>query len=207
MANYDEVFQYSLTNSEDFWAEAAKNITWYQQYDKVLDSSNPPFYKWFPGGKMNTCYNAVDRHVENGRGDQVALIYDSPVTGTIKKYTYKELLDKVSTFAGVLAGQGVGKGDTVIIYMPMIPEAAIAMLACARLGAIHSVVFGGFAPHELAIRIDHALCNLNQSSCFRAVRHYVFSSPYARSGDRRRDHCPGTFNLDRNTCIDMKVIW
>jgi propionyl-CoA synthetase len=105
---------------------------------------------------MNTCYNAIDRHVENGRADQTAIIYDSPVTNTIRKISYKELLDEVSTFAGALKGLGVGKGDTVVIYMPMIPEAAVAMLACARLGAIHSVVFGGFAPHELAIRVDHA---------------------------------------------------
>jgi len=156
MTSFDAVFQSSVENPEAFWAEAAKSITWYKEYDKILDDSNPPFYKWFPGGKMNTCYNAIDRHVENGRADQVAIIYDSPVTDTITKITYKELLEKVSTFAGALASQGVGKGDTVVIYMPMIPEAAIAMLACARLGAIHSVVFGGFAPHELAIRIDHA---------------------------------------------------
>ncbi len=156
MTSFDEVFQSSVENPEAFWAEAAKSITWYKEYDKILDDSNPPFYKWFPGGKMNTCYNAIDRHVENGRADQVAIIYDSPVTDTLLKITYKELLEKVSTFAGALASQGVGKGDTVVIYMPMIPEAAVAMLACARLGAIHSVVFGGFAPHELAIRIDHA---------------------------------------------------
>ncbi len=156
MTSFDAVFQSSVENPEAFWAEAAKSITWYKDYDKVLDASNPPFYKWFPGGKMNTCYNAIDRHVENGRADQAAIIYDSPVTNTITKITYKELLEKVSKFAGALASQGVSKGDTVVIYMPMIPEAAVAMLACARLGAIHSVVFGGFAPHELAIRIDHA---------------------------------------------------
>ncbi len=156
MTSFDAVFQSSINNPEEFWAEAAKSITWYKEYDKVLDSSNPPFYKWYPGGKMNTCYNAIDRHVENGRADQTAIIYDSPVTDTIRKISYKELLDEVSTFAGVLKGMGVGKGDTVVIYMPMIPEAAVAMLACARLGAIHSVVFGGFAPHELAIRVDHA---------------------------------------------------
>jgi propionyl-CoA synthetase len=156
MTSFDAVFQSSVNNPEEFWAEAAKSITWYKEYDKVLDSSNPPFYKWYPGGKMNTCYNAIDRHVENGRADQTAIIYDSPVTNTIRKISYKELLDEVSTFAGALKGLGVGKGDTVVIYMPMIPEAAVAMLACARLGAIHSVVFGGFAPHELAIRVDHA---------------------------------------------------
>lgn len=156
MGKFDEVFQKSVDNPEAFWAEAAKDITWYKEPDKILDSSNAPFYKWFPGGKMNTCYNAVDRHVENGRADQTAIIYDSPVTNTIKKISYKELQTLVSTFAGGLASLGIKKGDTVVIYMPMIPEAAVAMLACARLGAIHSVVFGGFAPHELAIRIDHA---------------------------------------------------
>lgn len=156
MGKLDAVFQQSIEKPEEFWGEAAKNITWFKEPTKILDSSNPPFYKWFAGGKMNTCYNAIDRHVANGRADQVAIIYDSPVTNTIKKITYKELLDEVSTFAGGLASLGVKKGDTVVIYMPMIPEAAVAMLACARLGAIHSVVFGGFAPHELAIRIDHA---------------------------------------------------
>jgi propionyl-CoA synthetase len=156
MGKFDEVFQRSVDNPEKFWAEAAKDITWYKEPEVVLDSSKAPFYKWFPGGKMNTCYNAIDRHVENGRADQTAIIYDSPVTNTIKKITYKELQDKVATFAGGLASLGVTKGDTVVIYMPMIPEAAVAMLACARIGAIHSVVFGGFAPHELAVRIDHA---------------------------------------------------
>jgi propionyl-CoA synthetase len=156
MGKFDEVFQRSVDNPEKFWAEAAKDITWYKEPEKVLDSSNPPFYKWFAGGKMNTCYNAVDRHVENGRAEQTAIIYDSPVTKTITKITYRELQSKVAAFAGGLASLGVVKGDTVVIYMPMVPEAAVAMLACARLGAVHSVVFGGFAPHELAIRIDHA---------------------------------------------------
>ncbi len=156
MPSFDAVFQSSINNPEEFWAEAAKGITWYKECDNVLDSSNAPFYKWFSGGKMNTCYNAIDRHVENGRADQTAIIYDSPVTDTLTKISYKELLDKVSTFAGALKSQGVEKGDTVVLYMPMIPEAAVAMLACARIGAVHSVVFGGFAPHELAIRIDHA---------------------------------------------------
>ena len=156
MTNFDAVFSRSVDKPEEFWAEAAKGIDWFKECDTVLDSSNPPFYRWFKGGKMNTCYNAIDRHVKNGRGDQVAIIYDSPVTNTIKKITYKELLEKVSLFAGGLQSLGLKKGDTTIIYMPMIPEAAIAMLACARLGAVHSVVFGGFAANELAIRIDHA---------------------------------------------------
>ena len=156
MTNFDAVFSRSVDKPEEFWAEAAKGLDWYKECDTVLDSSNPPFYRWFKGGKMNTCYNAIDRHVKNGRGDQVAIIYDSPVTNTIKKITYKELLEKVSVFAGGLQSLGLKKGDTTIIYMPMIPEAAIAMLACARLGAVHSVVFGGFAANELAVRIDHA---------------------------------------------------
>ena len=156
MGKYDEIFNRSISDPEGFWAEAAEAIHWYKKWDKALDDSNKPFYRWFAGGEMNTCYNAVDRHVEGGRAEQVALIYDSPVTDTIRKFTYKELLDLVSRFAGALKGLGVGKGDTVIIYMPMVPQATVAMLACARLGAIHSVVFGGFAPHELAIRIDDA---------------------------------------------------
>lgn len=156
MGRYEEIYQKSIQDPEGFWAEAAEAITWFEPYEKVLDDSRAPFYRWFTGGKMNTCYNALDRHVEGGRADQIALIYDSPVTNTIRKFTYRELLDRVSRFAGVLRGLGVEKGDTVVIYMPMIPEAAIAMLACARLGAVHSVVFGGFAAHELAIRIDDA---------------------------------------------------
>ncbi len=153
---YQETYDRSILDPEKFWGEAAGAIHWDQPFARVLDNSSAPFYRWFPGGKLNTCYNALDRHVEQGRGDQTALIYDSPVTNTIKKFTYRQLLDEVSRFAGVLAARGVVKGDRVIIYMPVIPEAAVAMLACARIGAIHSVVFGGFAPHELAIRIDDA---------------------------------------------------
>ena len=156
MGAYEAVFQKSIEEPEGFWAEAAEGIDWHKKWDTVLDRSNPPLYRWFRGGELNTCYNAVDRHVENGRGDQVAIIYDSPVTDTIRKITYSELQQQVSVFAGALRDQGVEKGDTVIIYMPMIPEALVSMLACARLGAVHSVVFGGFAANELAIRIDHA---------------------------------------------------
>jgi len=156
MGAYQETFQQSIENPDDFWANAARDIDWHKQWDSVLDGTKPPFYRWFSGGEMNTCYNAVDRHVENGRGEQTAIIYDSPVTGTVRKISYRELQEQVATFAGALKAQGITKGDTVIIYMPMIPEAAVAMLACARLGAVHSVVFGGFAAHELAIRIDHA---------------------------------------------------
>ena len=155
--SYQEVYQRSLEDPEGFWGEVAEDIEWYQKWDKVLDESRPPFYRWFSGGVVNTCYNALDRHVENGRADQLALVYDSPITGgTVKKFTYRELRDEVALFAGALAGLGVEKGDRVVIYMPMVPEAAMAMLACARIGAIHSVVFGGFAAKELATRIDDA---------------------------------------------------
>ncbi len=155
--NYADIYSKSMEDPEGFWGEVAEDIHWEKKWDTVLDRSNPPFYRWFAGGELNTCYNALDRHVENGRADQLALIYDSPVTsGTVKKYTYRELRDEVATFAGVLAANGVAKGDRVIIYMPMVPEAVVAMLACARLGVIHSVVFGGFASNELAVRIDDA---------------------------------------------------
>jgi len=153
---YEEAFKESLQRPEVFWGRAAEEITWYKKWDQVLDTSNPPFALWFLGGEINTCYNAVDRHVEGGLGEQPALIYDSPVTHTVLTYTYAQLKDRVSKIAGFLTSLGVTKGDRVVIYMPMIPEAAMAMLACARIGAIHSVVFGGFAPKELAIRIDDA---------------------------------------------------
>ena len=151
---YGEVYSRSLENPEGFWSEAATSIHWEKRWDTVLDASNAPFYRWFSGGVLNTCYNALDLHVETGRADQAALIYDSPVTDTIRSYTYRELRDEVANFAGALANHSVTKGDRVIIYMPMVPEAVIAMLACARLGAVHSVVFGGFAANELAVRID-----------------------------------------------------
>ena len=154
--NYEETFRESIEAPDRFWGRMAEDIKWYRKWDEVLDDSAPPFYRWFKGGTLNTCYNALDRHVDEGNGGRTALIYDSPVTGTVKRYTYEELRDNVSRFAGVLKGLGVAKGDTVIIYMPMISEAMMAMLACARIGAVHSVVFGGFAPKELAIRIDDA---------------------------------------------------
>jgi propionyl-CoA synthetase len=153
---YETAYAESINDPEGFWGEAAQDCHWYKRWDKVLDDSNKPFYRWFSGGVVNTCYNALDYHIENGRGDQAALIYDSPVTDTVKTYTYRELRDEVAKFAGVLAGLGVVKGDRVIVYMPMIAEAAVAMLACARIGAIHSVVFGGFAAKELATRINDA---------------------------------------------------
>jgi propionyl-CoA synthetase len=155
-STYDEVYGRWRAAPESFWAEVAEAIHWYKKWDKVLDASHPPFYRWFSGGVVNSCYNALDRHVEQGRGNQPALIYDSPVTGTIKVFSYRELLDEVARFSGVLVRQGLQKGDRVIIYMPMVPEALITMLACARAGVIHSVVFGGFASHELASRINDA---------------------------------------------------
>lgn len=153
---YQTAYETSVNDPEQFWGEAARAIQWSRPFERVLDGSRAPFYAWFPGGELNTCYNALDYHVEQGRGEQAALIYDSPVTNTVKRFTFRELLEQVSKLAGVLAANGVSKGDRVVIYMPMIPEAVMAMLACARLGAVHSVVFGGFAPKELAIRIDDA---------------------------------------------------
>ena len=153
---YEAAYEASRHDPESFWAQAAESIHWYRRWDQVLDASRAPFYRWFSGGIVNTCYNLLDVHVENGRAEQPALIYDSPVTGITKSYSYRDLLNEVARFAGALRQQGVEKGDRVIIYMPMVPEAVIAMLACARIGAIHSVVFGGFAADELATRINDA---------------------------------------------------
>src|SRR5215475_15501130 len=153
---YEAVHRRSLADPEGFWAEQAAAIDCTRRWDKVLESSRAPFYRWFAGAELNSCYNALDRHVQRGRGDQAALIYDSPVTSRKKSFTYRELRDQASKLAGAIAAQGVRYGDRVIIYMPMVPEAVMAMLACARLGAIHSVVFGGFAANELATRIEDA---------------------------------------------------
>lgn len=161
---YQEVYQAWKDDPTSFWAKAAEGIDWYETWDTVLDDSAAPIYRWFKGAKVNTCYNALDRHVENGRAEQLALIYDSAVTNTIKQYTYRELRDDVAKLAGVIRSMGVEKGDRVIIYMPMIPEAAMAMLACARIGAVHSVVFGGFAANELATRINDAKPKLIMSA-------------------------------------------
>ena len=150
-----EMRHHSLQEPEGFWGEVAEGIDWITRWESVLDDSTPPFYRWFKGAQLNTCYNALDRHIAT-RGDQAALIYDSAVTDESRSYTYRELRDEVALFAGALASKGATKGDRVLLYMPMIPEAVIAMLACARLGVVHSVVFGGFAPQELAIRIDDA---------------------------------------------------
>jgi propionyl-CoA synthetase len=156
VGGYEDIFRASTDDPEAFWLRAAQAIDWHVAPTRALDGSRPPFYRWFPDGELNVCHNALDRHVDAGRGEQAALIYDSPVTGTQRTYTYEQLRDEVARFAGVLAGLGVGRGDRVVIYLPMVPEAAVAMLACARIGAVHSVVFGGFAPKELAVRIDDA---------------------------------------------------
>jgi len=153
---YEVEYQRSIEQPEDFWRDAAQLVDWDVFPQRVFDDSNPPFYRWFPDGVLNTCHNALDRHVDGGRADQPALVYDSPVTGTVKTYSYRELRDEVAKVAGALVDLGVEKGDTVIIYMPMVPETVMAMLACARIGAVHSVVFGGFAANELATRIDDA---------------------------------------------------
>jgi propionyl-CoA synthetase len=156
MGRYQDVYRASLEDPDGFWRSAAAAVDWDREPATILDRYNAPFFRWFPDGMLNTCHNAVDRHVAAGHGDRLALIHDSAVTGSVRRYTYAELLAEVSTFAGVLTGLGVGTGDRVVIYLPMVPEAVIAMLACARIGAVHSVVFGGFAPAELAVRIDDA---------------------------------------------------
>ena len=153
---YLEAYRRSLQDPAGFWRDAAAGIDWITPPQRILDDDTPPFYRWFAGGVLNTCYNALDRHVVGGRADQPALVYDSPVTDTVRAYSYAELLELVARFGGVLRDLGVEKGDRVVIYMPMVPEAVIAMLACARIGAVHSVVFGGFAPAELASRITDA---------------------------------------------------
>ncbi len=191
---YDAIYQQSIREPEAFWAEAARAIAWDKPWSKVLDDSNPPLYRWFAGGSLNTCYNALDRHVEDGRGDQVALIYDSPVTGTKAKFSYRELRDRVARLAGGLAKLGVQKGDRVILYMPMVPEALIGMLACARIGAVHSVVFGGFASRELATRIDDAKPKVILSaSCGIEVNRVIPYKPLLdeaiRSASHQPDHC------------------
>jgi propionyl-CoA synthetase len=156
VGDYDRVYARSLSDPNGFWGEAAGLIDWYEPPAEVLTEVDEHHHRWFSGGSLNTCFNALDRHVAAGRGEQLALVYDSPVTGVVRRFTYAELQREVETCAGALAELGVAKGDTVIVYLPMVPEAMVAMLACARLGAIHSVVFGGFAPNELAIRIDDA---------------------------------------------------
>jgi len=157
---FKQIYDQSINKPEEFWQNVSEDIFWFKKPTQILNKDKPPFYKWFCDGVTNTCYNALDIHIDQGRGERIALIYDSPITGNKKKFTYKDLRGKVSKFAGALKNQGVNKGNRVIIYMPMIPEAVIAMLACGRIGAIHSVVFGGFASNELASRIDDSKSKL-----------------------------------------------
>tara|TARA_R110000796_G_scaffold11478_8_gene38686 strand:+ start:32307 stop:34202 length:1896 start_codon:yes stop_codon:yes gene_type:complete len=199
---YQELYDRSMTHSEEFWAEAAQQLSWYKKWDRVLDDSNAPFYRWFSGGEVNTCFNALDRHIEDGRGDQAALIYDSPVTSTVETFTYTRLRDEVARLAGALQARGVTKGDRVIIYMPMIPQAAMAMLACARIGAIHSVVFGGFAANELATRFNDAKPKLVMAaSCGVEGSRVIEYKPLLDRAIERADHKPESVLLfQRSQC-------
>jgi propionyl-CoA synthetase len=191
MLSYAEAFRRSLADPEGFWGEAAKGVDWYREPAVILDRSHPPFFRWFPDGVLNTCDNAVDRHVRGGRADQPALFYDSPVTGGGRTYTYRQLRDEVARFAGGLRGLGVAAGDRVVIYLPMVPEAVVAMLACARIGAVHSVVFGGFAPHELAVRIDDAAPKVIVSaSCGIEVNRVVEYKPILDRAIELAAHAP-----------------
>ncbi len=156
MSSYDNMYNRWQQDPKGFWAEAAQEISWDAPWEQVLCTKGAPLYRWFKGAKTNTCYNALDRHVEAGHGERTALIYDSAMTGTVQKFSYHELTDQVARFAGVLSDFGVKKGDRVLIYMPMIPQSVVAMMACARIGAVHAVVFGGFAAKELSKRIDDA---------------------------------------------------
>ncbi|MBI2236219.1 MAG: propionyl-CoA synthetase [Magnetospirillum sp.] len=188
---YQQAYDRSMKDPEGFWADAAKAIEWSKPWDKVLESSDKPFYRWFVGAECNTCYNAVDRHVKEGRGEQAAIIYDSPVTNTIRTITYSQLKDEVAGFAGALKAAGVGKGDRVIVYMPMVPEAAVAMLACARLGAVHSVVFGGFAANELATRIDDAKPKaIVTASCGIEINRVIAYKPLLDAAIEMAEHKP-----------------
>ena len=203
VGDYREAFSASLSDPEDFWVRAAGAVTWTRAPQRILDDDNAPFYRWFPDGELNTCANALDRHID-ARGDQPALIYDSPVTGSKRVYTYRELLSETELFAGALRELGVCPGDRVVLYMPMIPEAVIAMLACARLGAVHSVVFGGFAAHELATRIDDARpaviisasCGIEPS---RVVEYKPMLDHALELADHRPDACV-VVQRDRHRC-------
>jgi propionyl-CoA synthetase len=205
--SYRSTHERSLRDPDGFWAEAAEAIAWDQRWDRVLDLSNAPLYRWFTGGKLNTCYNALDRHVEQGRADQTALIYDSPVTGSVQSWTFRELRDRVAQFAGALVKHGVGKGDRVLIYMPMVPETVIAMLACARVGAPHSVVFGGFAAKELSTRIDDAQPRLIVSaSCGIEVNRIVEYKPLLDKAIEMARHKPdNTIILQRPQAVASMI--
>ena len=194
-ADYDTIYRQSIDDPELFWGNAAGEVIWEKPWDTVLDSSRPPFFRWFKGGILNTCWNSLDFHVEQGEGERLALIYDSPVIRTIRRYTYRELRDLTARCAGGLVKLGVKKGDRVVIYMPMIPETVIAMLACARIGAVHSVVFGGFASRELAVRIRDAQPTLILSaSCGIEVSRIIPYKPLL-------DECISLAGMDQIRCV------
>ncbi len=188
---FNEVYNHSINDKESFWKAAAEAVHWNKKPETILDTSESPFNKWFPDGEINACYNALDLHVSQGRGDQAAIIYDSPVTDSKQTITYRQLLDRVSRFASVLSDKGVSRGDRVVVYMPMIPEAVIAMLACARIGAIHSVVFGGFASNELAVRINDAQPKvILTASCGIEVSRVIAYKPLLDEAINIADHKP-----------------
>ena len=188
---YRDAYLESIEDPESFWGRAAQGVSWIKKPQTILDDSNKPFYRWFGDGTLNVCFNALDRHVAAGRGEQDAIIYDSPVTGAKARLSYSETLDMVARFAGGLRSLGVEKGDRVIIYMPMVPESLIAMLACARLGAVHSVVFGGFAPAELAMRIDDATPKvIVSSSCGIEPTRVIEYKPFLDAAIERAEHKP-----------------
>ncbi len=203
-SRYQSIYDASIGNPDRFWSRAAQSIAWDKPWSAVLDDAHAPFYRWFTGARLNTCYNAVDRHVENGRGGQVALIYDSPVTGCQQTFTYAELQQQVARTAGMLGALGVARGDRVIIYMPMVPQAVFAMLACARIGAVHSVVFGGFAARELATRIDDAEPKVILSaSCGIEPGRIVEYKPLLDAAVAQAEHRPGSlvvFQRDQRRC-------
>ncbi len=206
MATTAELRKRSLEDPEAFWAEQAQAIDWVKPWQRVLDDSNSPFFRWFKGAELNTCYNALDRHVPT-RGNQAALIYDSAVTHTTVTYTYRQLRDQVARFAGALAADGVRKGDRVLIYMPMIPEAVIAMLACARLGAVHSVVFGGFAPHELATRINDAKPKtIVSASCGIEGTRVVDYKPLLDRAIELAEHAPDTCIIRQRSVCECELL-
>ncbi len=218
MGRYAEEFRRSLQDPDGYWRDAAAGIDWVTPPNRVLDDSAPPMYRWFPDAELNTCYNALDRHVERGRADQLALIYDSPVTGQVQRFTYAQLRDRVAKAAGALRDLGVEKGDRVVVYMPMVPEAVVAMLACARLGAVHSVVFGGFAAAELATRISDARPRVIVSaSCGIEVTRVIPYKPLLDRAidlsDHKPDYClivqrpqePAALALGRDVDWDVAV--
>ena len=193
MSDYRTAHSRSIEDPEAYWAEQASLVDWIKQPRRILDDDNPPFYRWFPDATLNTCYNALDRHVVHGHGDRTALIYDSAVADVQASYTYAELLERTAAFAGALRRLGVEPGDRVVIYLPMIPEAVIAMLACARIGAVHSVVFGGFAPRELAVRIDDALPKVVvTASCGIEPSRVVEYKPIIDRALEMAEHSPAT---------------